>query len=108
VRQEKVNFKLTLLEGNDKEEVSGRIETYSNIIHDPYELKKNWKAYIEKQSKQYLNYWAPVSFIQNRYIAAIFRRMGVNFFNKKISSLYLKLMRCEAHRDMSKEVLSSY
>jgi hypothetical protein len=64
--------------------------------------------YIEKQSKQYLNYWSPLSFINNRYVAGLFRRLGINFFNKKGSSLYLNLMRCEAHRDLSNEVLNKY
>lgn len=53
VRQEKVNFKLNLLEGNDKEEVLSRFDTYSNVINYPDELLNNWNKYIVKQSKQY-------------------------------------------------------
>ncbi len=107
VKQEKESFELSFLKDIDKEEVLGIFKTYSNVINNPDELLNNWKMYIEKQSKEYLNYWSPLSFINNRYVAGLFRRLGINFFNKKVSSLYLNLMRCEAHRDLSKEVLSS-
>ena len=105
VRQEKESFELSFLKDIDKEEVLGRFKTYSNVINNPDELLNNWKMYIEKQSKEYLNYWSPLASIENRYISGILRRLGVNFFNKKISSLYLNLMRCEAHRDLSFGIL---
>ena len=105
VRQEKESFELSFLKDIDKEEVLGRFETYSNVINNPDELLDNWKMYIEKQSKQYLNYWSPLSFINNRYVAGLFRRLGINFLNKKGSSLYMNLMRCEAHRDLSFGIL---
>ena len=108
VRQEKVNFKLTLLEGFDKEEVSRRFETFSNVIHNPDELRNNWNKYIVKQSKQYLNYWSPLASIENRYISGILRRLGVNFINKKATTLHLNLMRCEAHLDLSEKILEKY
>jgi hypothetical protein len=108
VRQEKESFKLTLIEDIDKEDVLGRFETYSNVINNPDELLNNWKMYIEKQSKEYLNYWSPLASIENRYISGILRRLGVNFINKKAASLHLNLMRCEAHLDLSEEILEKY
>ena len=108
VRQEKESFKLTLIEDIDKEDVLGRFETYSNVINNPDELLNNWKMYIEKQSKEYLNYWSPLASIENRYISGILRRLGVNFINKKAASLHLNLMRCEAHLDLSENVLEYY
>jgi poly-gamma-glutamate synthesis protein (capsule biosynthesis protein) len=108
VRQEKESFKLTLIEDIDKEDVLGRFETYSNVINNPDELLNNWKMYIEKQSKEYLNYWSPLASIENRYISGILRRLGVNFINKKAASLHLNLMRCEAHLDLSEKILEKY
>src|SRR5690554_3875466 len=108
VRQEKESFKHSLLEDIDKEDVLCRFETYSNVINNPDELLNNWKLYIEKQSKQYLNYWSPLASIENRYISGILRRLGVNFINKKAASLHLNLMRCEAHLDLSEEILEKY
>lgn len=108
VRQEKESFKLTLIEDIDKEDVLGRFETYSNVINNPDELLNNWKMYIEKQSKEYLNYWSPLASIENRYVGAVLRRSGINFMNKKAVSLHLNLMRCEAHHDLSEEILEKY
>lgn len=108
VRQEKESFKLSFLKDIDKEEVLGRFKTYSNVINNPDELLNNWKMYIEKQSKQYLNYWSPLASIENRYISGILRRLGVNFINKKAATLHLNLMRCEAHLDLSEEILEKY
>lgn len=108
VRQEKEIFKLSFLEDKYKEEVLGRFETYSNVINNPDELLNNWKMYIEKQSKDYLNYWSPLASIENRYISGVLRRLGVNFINKKAASLHLNLMRCEAHHDLSEVILEKY
>lgn len=108
VRQEKEIFKLSFLEDKYKEEVLGRFETYSNVINNPDELLNNWKMYIEKKSKEYLNYWSPLASIENRYISGILRRLGVNFINKKAASLHLNLMRCEAHHDLSEVILEKY
>jgi len=108
VRQKREKFVLTLLEGISKDDVLNRYETYCNLIHNPDEIRAHWVKYIEKQSKQYLNYWSPLASIENRYISGIFRRIGVNFINKKAASLHLNLMRCEAHHNLSKEVLEKY
>lgn len=108
VRQEKESFKLSLLEDIDKEDVLCGFETYSNVINNPDELLNNWKMYIQKKSKEYLNYWSPLASIENRYISGILRRLGVNFINKKAATLHLNLMRCEAHLDLSEEILEKY
>lgn len=108
VRQEKESFELSFLKDIDNEEVLGRFKTYSNVINNPDELLNNWKMYIEKQSKEYLNYWSPLASIENRYLSGILRRLGVNFINKKSASLHLNLMRCEAHHDLSEKILKKY
>ena len=108
VRQKKESFKLSLLEDIDKEDVLCGFETYSNVINNPDELLNNWKMYIQKKSKEYLNYWSPLASIENRYISGILRRLGVNFINKKAATLHLNLMRCEAHLDSSEEILEKY
>ena len=105
VRQRREKFDLTLLEGIFKEDVLNKYETYCRLIENPDKIRAHWVKYIEKQSKQYLNYWSPLASIENRYISGIFRRIGVNFINKKAASLHFNLMRCEAHRDISREVI---
>lgn len=108
VRQERGSFNLTLLEGNENKNVLNIIESYCKVINNTDELKAQWEKYIEKKSKEYLNYWSPVSFIQNRYISGLCRKLGINFLNKKGMALFLNLIRCEAHWDMNKEIIGKY
>ena len=65
-----------------------------------------WKEYTNKQQKVYLNFWSPLSFIKNRYVSGVLRRLGIGFYNKKGMSLFLNLLRCEAHNNLSKEITS--
>jgi len=108
VRQEKGSFSLSLLEGEDKKEVFERIMTYCSIIGDEKILNEKWGEFINRQGKIYLSYWSPFSYVKNRYLNAAFRRLIGNMLNKKGASLYLNLVRCEAHRDLSNEVLKNY
>ena len=108
VRQQKETFKLSLVNGEGKSEVLKIIKSFNEIIKDTDKLNDYWQKYIEKQSKGYLNMWSPLSFIKNKYVAGALRKLGINFMNKKGASLYLNLMRCEAHRDMSRLVLEKY
>lgn len=108
VSQSKQTFKLTLMTGSEKVEVLNRIECYNQIIQDNKKLLDKWNKYVEDKSKQYLNYWGSLSFISNRYIKAVFNKVNLNFINKTTLILYLNLMRCEAHSDMSKKVIEKY
>lgn len=107
VKQTNVDFRLSLLTGKDKEQILERIETFNGIIQDENRLNDHWREYIEKQSDIYLNYWSPLSFVKNRYLRGILRRFAGDMLNKKGLSLYLNLMRCEAHRNMSIGVISN-
>jgi len=96
---------LSLLAGSEKKHVQKRAIDFNRIIQDEELLNANWKKYVKKERNKYLNYWSPLSFVKNRYLRAILRWLVGDALNKKGSSLYLNLLRCEAHRDMSKEVL---
>ncbi|WP_286845578.1 MULTISPECIES: CapA family protein [unclassified Proteiniphilum] len=108
VRQQRESFKLSLLKGDVKGEVLARIENFNDIISDNQKLQAKWNEYIDKQSIVYLNYWSPLSFIKNRYISGLCRKLGINFLNKKGMALFLNLIRCEAHWDMNKEIIGKY
>jgi poly-gamma-glutamate synthesis protein (capsule biosynthesis protein) len=108
VRQQKRSFNLSLLKGKDKDEVLKRVENFNRTIIDVHRLNESWVKYIDVQSEEYLNYWSPLSFIKNRYIKSIFRRLGINFINKKGALLYLNLLRCEAHKYISESILKKY
>jgi len=99
---------LSLLEGEEKKEVFEQIENYSSIIADGKMLDSKWNEFIDRQSRMYLSYWSHLSYVKNRYLNAAIRRLIGNMMNKKGASLYLNLVRCEAHRDLSVEVLKNY
>ncbi|WP_418637610.1 CapA family protein [Winogradskyella sp.] len=108
VKQEKEGFELILLDGVEKEEVLNRISGYNVIIKDSEKLKIEWSIYMESMYAAYLNYWTPLSFIKNRYIKGLFNKLGIRLLNEKGMTYYLNLIRCEAHNDMSKEVIQKY
>lgn len=108
VKQEKESFELRLLEPEEKQVVLKRISAYNTIIADPKKISQKWNVYVESKYKTYLRYWSPLSFIENRYLKAAIRKLGINVNNKKGMALLLNLMRCEAHADLSKEVTHKY
>ncbi len=108
MRQEKESFNLYLFEGEEKKEVFEQIENYSSIISNEEMLDLKWNEFIDRQSRMYLNYWSPLSYVKNRYLNAALRKLFGNMLNKKGASLLLNLVRCEAHRDLSKDVLKKY
>lgn len=102
VEQAKETFKLSFSNNNKAFE---RISEFNSIISDADKLKDSWANYVDKQSKAYLNLWSPLSMIKNRYLRTILNKLNINLTNKKGLALYLNLMRCEAHRDLSKEII---
>ena len=103
--QQKETFVLNLLHGKKREDIMKRISKYNAIIADKKMLKNEWDNYVDSKHDVYLNYWSPFSFISNRYVRGVLNRLGIKGLNKKGIALALNLMRCEAHADMSKEVL---
>lgn len=105
VRQQKENFHLTLLKNYEKDAVLNRIADFCRVIENKDRLQSNWEKYVERQSKLYLSFWSPLAHIKNRYIKAALSRLNINATNNKTLALFLNLMRCEAHSDMSREVI---
>lgn len=108
VQQQNETFKLDLLYGTEKSAILDRVKVYSNIIEDKVRLKHNWDDFVESKYNSYLNNFSPLSFISNRYLRAAFRKLKMRMINKKGMALTLNLIRCEAHSDVSKEVINKY
>lgn len=108
VCQEKGSFELYLPKGQEKEEILNRVHSYAEIINNESLLEQSWEQYITFKTKEYLDYWSPISFIKNRYLRGALNKLGIDFKNKKELSLFLNLMRCEAHSDLSKEIINNY
>lgn len=108
VKQEKENFELKLLQNEEKNNVLERVISYNEIILDNSKLNKEWENFSQKMYKDYIDMLSPISYIQNRYVSGVLRRLPFNGLNKKGLALILNLMRCEAHADLSKEVINKY
>lgn len=108
IRQAKDGFRLSLLEDVEKKEVLRRVEAYSDIIKSEEDLIKEWHLFITSKQKIYLNYWSPKVFIKNKYVTGVLNRLNVKLINTRGLTYFLNLMRCEAHYDLSKAIISEY
>jgi hypothetical protein len=106
----RVKNKLTLFlqTGNDKKIVLNKINIWNKTITDESSLKQEWIKFINLRRELYLSEWSILSFIHNKYIRAIFKRLGLKFINKRGFAIYLNLMLCEAHRDISVEIFKRF
>lgn len=107
VRQSKEDFNLTLLRGKSEEKIQRRFKDLSDIIASNERLIAKWKDYIREKSMVYSRYWSPFSCINNRFVRGILFKFSFLFPSKRGQTLWLNLLRCETHRDMSKEVLKN-
>ena len=108
VCQEKETFKLYLPKEKEKENILNRVQSYAEIIQNESLLEQSWEQYISLKSREYLHYWSPGSFIRDRYLKGALNKLSIDFKNKKGMTLFLNLMRCEAHSDLSKEIINKY
>jgi len=106
VEQSKSDFNLSLLTGKEKEELAHRFTNYNELIQTESALYSAWQKFINQREKTYSNYWSPLAFVGNKYLKALIAKTGVLKPQSKASSLYLNLLRCEAHRDVSQSILT--
>lgn len=64
VEQSKDDFQLSLIKGEELEEIQERFEVFSNNIVDSEKLVTKWTNYILDKSNLYDNYWSPLSFLK--------------------------------------------
>lgn len=103
------NFDLSILEGEKKQQVLKEIEAYSVIIADEAKLKEEWVSFVERSKAHYLMAFSAISIIPVKFLRGALRRLGfVNrLFPKKYLLPIINYTYCEAHLDLSKEVLKS-
>lgn len=106
--QEKESFKLSILKGEEENTILKRINAYNEIINNKSKLLGEWQQYVNSKSRSYINCWGPFTYLDYGYLPAIFNKLRLKVSNRKGASLFLNLMRCEAHYDISKEVLEKY
>lgn len=108
IRQEKSTFKLRFLNDDEKEKIERQLEHYNSIISDPETILIEWNKYVREKKESYLNLWSPINFFENKYLRILLQKLNIHFLNKRSIALFLNLLRCEAHSDISKEVMNIY
>jgi len=108
VSQETKKFSVALLNNAQKETVMNQIKEINTAISDEDLLQKKWDEFVIKKTNQYLNGLSPISAISNRYIRGGFNRLGIGklLLSNNYLKLLLNLMRCEAHKDITSEIIN--
>jgi hypothetical protein len=108
VTQSKEDFSLSIIKGQEYDEIHKQFIEYSNIIGIETRLNQSWMDFIQKKQKQYESYWSPLSFIGNKYLRYALSKMWMSGRNTLSGrTLFLNLLRCEAHAELSKEILKN-
>lgn len=95
---------LHLLDKIEKKKFLAKVDELNAIIKDDVLFKKEWHRYIESQQKFYLS----SLYIKNLYVRFLFMKgiLPISLLKSKHNNLVLNLMRCEAHYEISKDVLT--
>jgi len=103
------NFVLSILGGEKKQQALQEIERYSVLIADENKLKAEWILFVKKRKEQYLITFSVISIIPVKIFRGALRRLGLanKLFPQKYLLGIMNYIFCEAHLDVSKEVLNN-
>jgi hypothetical protein len=104
------NLKVELLEGEEKLKTEKEINTITSIIADPERLKEKFNALVEMQRKNILSMFSTSYFLNHRYLRSGIRKLGMEqfFLRREQLKSILNYSRCEAHKDITFEVIYNY
>ena len=104
--QSQKDYKVTLLNGSQKEIIVNKVNKYSEIIKNDKELLKKWELFTQGK-KATLNIFSPIAIIKWRYLKGALNRLGFNkyFLKNTFLAQILNHIRCEAHKDVISEIL---
>lgn len=108
VQQSMENYSLTLIPNGGDDPIFSRVAMFDKAISNEAEISSLWNDYVKQRSKTYLTYFSPIAFIKNRYIKALLRKFKLRYIDDYDMSYKLNLLRCEAHSDLSKAVITQY
>jgi poly-gamma-glutamate capsule biosynthesis protein CapA/YwtB (metallophosphatase superfamily) len=109
IEQNRNSFMVRLLIGAGNANFFDKLSHFNNIIADQILLQKKWDEFVVERSMAYLELISPVNAIENRYLRFLLRKMGFDKFllGNNYMKLLLNLIRCEAHADITKNVISN-
>lgn len=100
VSQKKESFKLSMI---DNVEIQNEFQQLSSVIITPQSLDLAWNEFVLSRFRSTQSYWSPLNSLNNRYLKRIFFKLNLSVISRATSTLFLNLIRCEAHRDLSIE-----
>ncbi len=109
-KQCKDNLKVELLEAGEKSRIENELEKLNLIIANPEKLKENFNSFVEKQVNAVLSTFSTSYFLKYKYFRSIIRNSGMErfFLRKEQLKSIMNYSRCEAHRDITFEVILNY
>ena len=105
-----INSTIQLLKGDEKTVFENKIKSINKIIANPERIRDEFQSLIRMNSNYTLSIFSTSYFVNNRYFRAIVRRMNLEglFLRKSQLKSILNYMRCEAHSDITSEVILNY
>ncbi|MEO7045116.1 MAG: CapA family protein, partial [Ferruginibacter sp.] len=109
-KQCKENLRVELLTGIEKSVIEDQIIAINSVISNPEELKKKFNELVESQRKYVLSMFSTAYLLNYKYFRSAIRKLGLERFFLRRSQLksVLNYSRCEAHKDITFEVLINY
>lgn len=103
-------LKVELLEGEERVNIENEISTINSIIADPEKLKEKFNALVKAQKNIVLSMFSTSYFLNHRYFRSAIRKSGIEhlFLRREQLKSILNYSRCEAHRDITFQVIGNY
>lgn len=103
IRQNKDNFKLSKLHGDERNDVMKQVDGYSDIIVNEQLLFSKWEQLINSRSEYFLDVFSPINLFSNSKVRGLLKKLGISLFfrRKQHYRRILNIIRCESHLDVS-------
>lgn len=106
-KQSSPGYRLSVLSGNEKQDVLNKVKRLSSIIENNELLQNEWNKLVEKRTGQYLYHFSAVPAMPGKWVKSALRKMG--FVNTLTPRRYLtgviNYITCESHLDIATQVL---
>ena len=102
--------KVELLEAGEKIKIENEIEYINSVIANPEKLKEKFNMLIDFQKKHVLSIFSTSYLLNQSYFRSAIRKLGLERFFLRRSQMksILNYSRCEAHKDITFEILNNY
>src|SRR5690606_16971850 len=110
VSQTKESHALSVMPVNEKSGVFDIIDEVNKAISNDELLQDRWKKFVQRVNGSFVRTISPVAGIKNRYIRGALCRLNLHqlFLHEMYLKEHLNRIRCEAHYDVTMEILKEH